>query len=60
MEKCMQSVMATFDRSSRGSIPIEVLARAMVANALDKSKTTKVETLENREIADMGKSATTA
>ena len=52
--------MATFDRSSRGSIPIEVLAKAMVANALDKSKTTKIETLENREIADIGKSATTS
>ena len=60
MEKCMQSVMGTFDRSSRGSISTELLAKAIVANALDKSKATKIETLENREIADIGKSATTA
>ena len=51
--------MGTFDRSSRGSISTELLAKAMVANALDKLKTTKIETLENREIADMGKSAPT-
>ena len=52
--------MATLDRSSKGSISTELLAMAMVANALDKSKTTKMEILEHSEIANIGKSATTA
>ena len=56
----MQPLMAKLDTSSKKSISVEMLAKAMVANALDKSKETKFEVLENFECAKIGKAANTA
>ena len=50
LEKCAQGLFAKFDASSRGSISVSQLARAVVVNALDRLKETKFETFEHPEI----------
>ena len=54
VEKCMQALMA---KSSKLSISVEMLAKSMVANALDKSKETKVELLDHSECIKIGNAA---
>ena len=60
LERCGQALAAKFDTSSKGSISVELLAKSMVANALDKTKDTKLEILENSEIVKIGNVANTA
>ena len=56
----MQPLMAKFDTSSKASISVEMLAKAMVANALDKSKEAKFEIVDNYECVIIAKATNTS
>ena len=55
MERWGQCIAAKLDTSSKQSISVAMLAKSMVANALDKSKDKKFEILENSEIVSITK-----
>ena len=56
LERWGQSLAAKLDTSSKQSISVALLAKAMVANAFDTSKDKKYEILENAEIVKIAKS----
>ena len=58
LERWGQSFAAKFDTSSKQSVSVAMLAKSMVANALDKSKDKKFEILENSDIVQIGKAST--
>ena len=53
MERWGQCIAAKLDTSSKQSISVGMLAKSMVANALDKSKDKKFEILENSDIVNI-------
>ena len=59
LERWGQSLFSKLDTSSKQSISVQMLAKSMVANALEKNKETKFEVLENTEIVQIAKSSTT-
>ena len=55
MERWGQCIAAKLDTSSKQSISVGMLAKSMVANALDKSKDKKFDILENSDIVNIAK-----
>ena len=60
MERWGQCIAAKLDTSSKQSISVGMLAKSMVANALDKSKDKKFEILENSDIVNIAKGSETS
>ena len=59
LERWGQSLAAKLDTSSKQSISVQMLAKSMVANALERTKENKFEVLENAEIVQIAKSSIT-
>ena len=59
LEKWGQCIAQKLDTSSKHSISVSLLAKAMVANAMDKTKDKKFEVLENVDIVQIANAPAT-
>ena len=59
LEKWGQCIAQKLDTSSKHSISVSLLAKAMVANAMDKTKDKKFDVLENVDIIQIANAPAT-